>query len=84
MSDAMADDDIEIVDAEVLVADGGPRPAPLPVVRRGLAPATVGAAVAATGFAAGVATAAVVHRRRSRRRRVASRSFLVDVHLLDR
>ncbi len=53
------------------------------------------AAVAVTGFAAGAATVAVVRRARSRRqlrgRRkgfgrevLASRSFLVDVHLLGR
>jgi len=55
------------------------------------------AAVAVTGFAAGAATVAVVRRRRARkalgrRRRDVkalgeirgSRSFLVDVHLLDR
>ena len=49
------------------------------------------AAVAATSFAAGVATVAVVRARKVRRERrraramapiVASRSFLVDVHLL--
>jgi hypothetical protein len=49
------------------------------------------AAVAATSFAAGVATVAVVRARKVRRARrraravapiVASRSFLVDVHLL--
>jgi hypothetical protein len=52
------------------------------------------AAVAVTGFAAGAATVAVVRRRRARRPRRkerklmgdvrASRSFLVDIHLLDR
>ena len=54
------------------------------------------AALAATGFVAGAATVAVVHRRRnrvSRRRRkskgvigeiVDSNSFLVDVHLVRR
>ena len=61
-------------------------------------PARQAAALAATGFVAGAATVAVVHRRRSRvprRRRkskakgglgeiVASNSFLVDVHLLRR
>ena len=58
-------------------------------------PARQAAALAATGFVAGAATVAVVHRRRSRvprRKRkkaknglgeiVASNSFLVDVHLL--
>jgi hypothetical protein len=61
-------------------------------------PAVQVAAVAATGLVAGAATVAAVHRvrtrglpslRRSRRSRrpievLASRSFLVDVHLLDR
>jgi hypothetical protein len=54
------------------------------------------AAVAVTGFAAGAATVAVVRRRRARKalggrkaRKAfgevrASRSFLVDIHLLDR
>jgi hypothetical protein len=52
------------------------------------------AAVAVTGFAAGAATVAVVRRRRTRkaqrvRRKAlgdvrASRSFLVDIHLLNR
>jgi len=62
---------------------------------RPLVPARQAAALAATGFVAGAATVAVVHRRRgrvSRRRRrkstmgeiVASNSFLVDVHLLKR
>jgi len=60
----------------------------------GLTPARQAAALAATGFVAGAATVAVVHRRRtrvSRRRRksslgevMASNSFLVDVHLLKR
>ena len=60
-------------------------------------PAVQAAAVAASGLMAGVATVAAVRRvrsrglpslRRSRRSRraqvLASRSFLVDVHLLDR
>ena len=63
---------------------------------RSLVPARQAAALAATGFVAGAATVAVVHRRRTRvarrRRRkagalgeiVASNSFLVDVHLLKR
>lgn len=56
------------------------------------------AAVAVTGFAAGAATVAVVRRRRRARKSLrvgrkdrkalgevrASRSFLVDIHLLDR
>ena len=60
-------------------------------------PARQAAALAATGFVAGAATVAVVHRRRSRMPRrkrrkhggaigeiVSSNSFLVDVHLLRR
>jgi len=81
------------------------RPIESPDAGRALAPiqstAVQAAAVAATGFVAGAATAAVLRRRRSRRaarraqpqrrpaRRagelaqvVASRSFLIDVHLL--
>ncbi len=77
----------------------------LPVVRRSTAieragvavPARQAAALTATGFVAGIATAAMVSRRRSRwrlrrsRRRngplgeiLASNSFLVDVHLIKR
>jgi hypothetical protein len=83
-------DDIETVDAEVVPAASAP--GAIESARRTLPPATVQAAVAATGFAAGMATVAAVKRHRlrkaSRRRRgalgkvVASRSFLVDVHVL--
>jgi hypothetical protein len=86
------------------VVDGLPVPALSSVpaaepVRPALAPvpAVQAAALAATGFVAGAATAAVVARRRarpSRRRRkkgkgaigeiVGSNSFLVDVHLVRR
>ena len=82
------------------VVDGLPVPAAPAVVEPSL-PAPVAArqaaALAATGFVAGAATVAVVHRRRNRvprRKRkkqknglgeiVASNSFLVDVHLLRR
>jgi hypothetical protein len=87
-------DDVEVVDGlPVPVAPTQLEPAlPAPV------PARQAAALAATGFVAGAATVAVVHRRRARvprrrRRRnkggglgeiVASNSFLVDVHLLKR
>jgi len=68
------------------------------LARPSTSPAMQAAAVAATGLVAGAATVAAVRRvrtrgmpsgRRSRRSRkpaaiVASRSFLVDVHLLDR
>jgi hypothetical protein len=77
---------------------------PVPAERPGAllpvpAPAYRAAALAATGFVAGAAAVAVVHRRRSRvgglrlgRRRkkgtigeiVSSNSFLVDVHLIRR
>jgi hypothetical protein len=82
------------------VVDGLPVPAAPTVVEPALpapVPARQAAALAATGFVAGAATVAVVHRRRgrvSRRRRkkvkggigeiVSSNSFLVDVHLLRR
>ncbi|MEA2248625.1 MAG: hypothetical protein QOH46_3154 [Solirubrobacteraceae bacterium] len=83
--------DVEEVDAVPVLVEGGTierlRPAGQIVVRQA-------AAVAATSFAAGVATVAVVHARKVRRARrrsrrtvapiLMSRSFLVDVHLLDR
>jgi len=75
-----------------------PPPSPAAAPRAGLvtsSPVAVqAAAVAVTGFAAGAATVAVVRRRRARRslragRKAlgevrASRSFLVDIHLLNR
>ena len=86
----MPPEDIEIVDAELVLADE--RPAALEPARRSLPPVAVAAGVAVTGVAAGMATVAVVHRRQARkvaRRRkkalgkvVASRSFLLDVHVL--
>jgi hypothetical protein len=72
-------------------------PAPLPAPAAASLPAVQAAAAAATGFVAGAATLALVRRHsarklartRSRQRRaadglpiVASRSFLVDVHLI--
>ena len=82
------------------IVDGLPVPAAAAVVESSLpapVPARQAAALAATGFVAGAATVAVVHRRRGRvprRKRkksknglgeiVASNSFLVDVHLLRR
>ena len=79
------------VPAEPVAVPEPVRPAPVPV------PAVQAAALAATGFVAGAATAAVVARRRARparRRRwkgkgaigeiVTSNSFLVDVHLIRR
>lgn len=87
-----ASEEFETVDAE-LVAPGDPVSS-LEPARRALPPAAVAAGVAVGGVAAGMATVAVVQRRaarraaRRRRRRlgrvVATRSFLVDVHVLDR
>ena len=102
--DDVSDDDVEVVDALPVPSGEGPRrvppppqlvrePAPLPERR---VPAVQAAAVAATGFAAGAVTAAVVHgvvKRRAVRavsKRegkgglpvLGTRSFLVDVHLL--
>lgn len=96
---ATDDDDVEVVDALPVGAAAAPLPEPerstglLPAT-----PVAVQAvAVAATGFVAGAATIAVVRRRRHKkalkrsksvRRQLgeiaASRSFLVDVHLLSR
>jgi hypothetical protein len=85
-----ANGEVEEVDAVPVLSDAGTtieprRPAGQVVARQA-------AAVAATSFAAGVATVALaratkVRRARRRARRtmapiVASRSFLVDVHLL--
>lgn len=85
----MPPEDIEVVDAE-LVGPGAS--VALEPVRRTLPPVAVAAGVAVTGMAAGMATVAVVHRRQARkaakRRKktlgkvVASRSFLLDVHVL--
>jgi len=85
------EDDGEVVDGLPVVAETRTiEPA------RPLVPARQAAALAATGFVAGAATVAVVHRRRTRlprrkRRRMAGRgeivssnSFLVDVHLIRR
>jgi hypothetical protein len=89
-ADRFPDDDAEVVDAVVVaeVREVTPARAPMPVVAQA-------AAVAATGFAAGAVTAAVLRRARVRRTVKASRrrdgaalpvlgtrSFLVDVHLL--
>ena len=84
-----AADDVEEVDAVPVVAAVAPLEAVRPTGQVVLRQA---AAVAATSFAAGVATVALAraHRVRRARRRarrtvapiVASRSFLVDVHLL--
>jgi hypothetical protein len=88
--DAPPADDVEVVDAVPVVSE-------VRILERRLpGPLAVqAAAVAAGGFVAGAATAAVVRHRRvkraAKRRRgtagqlagvVASRSFLIDVHLL--
>lgn len=86
-----ASEDFETVDAELV------RPGATGTDiehRRALPPAAVAAGVAVTGVAAGMATVKVLERRATRRaarRRkkllgkvVASRSFLLDVHVLDR
>ena len=89
----MEPEDEEVLDGLPVVAE------PVAVeVRPAAVPARQAAALAATGFVAGAATAAMVTRRwsrgaarRRRRRRagglgevVASNSFLIDVHLLRR
>ncbi len=84
------EDDGEVVDGLPVVTEPRAVEAARPLV-----PARQAAALAATGFVAGAATVAVVHRRRSRaprRRRkarglgeiVASNSFVVAVHLITR
>ncbi|MCW2968601.1 MAG: hypothetical protein JWM71_2373 [Solirubrobacteraceae bacterium] len=86
----MPPEEYETVDAELvasLVAGAVFEPS-----RRVLPPAAMAAGVAVTGVAAGMATVAVVRRRQVRkaakqRRKtlgkvVASRSFLLDVHVL--
>ncbi len=88
-----APEEIETVDAE-LVRPGEQAQTELEPARRALPPAAVAAGVAVGSMAAGMATVAVVQRRAARkaaRRRkktlgkvVASRSFLLDVHVLDR
>ena len=82
-------DEAEVVDAVPVLADDRGVPAPRPA--GGVVVAKQAVAVAATSFAAGVATVAAVRagravrsRRRARKALpvVATRSFLVDVHLL--
>jgi hypothetical protein len=87
----------EELEEEGEVVDGLPVVAQTRAVEaaRPLMPARQAAALAATGFVAGAATAVAVQRRRTRlprRRRkagglgeiVASNSFLIDVHMLRR
>jgi hypothetical protein len=85
-------EEIETVDAEIVRP--GEAQTTLEPSRRALPPAAVAAGVAMTGVAAGMATVAVVQRRQARKaartrkkllgKVVASRSFLLDVHVLDR
>jgi hypothetical protein len=90
------DEEAEVVDGLPVVAEEPGAVEAVPDARLPV-PAVQAAALAATGFAVGVTTAAVVtHRARKRalkrRRRkvgtlgeiVSSNSFLVDVHLLRR
>ena len=88
----MAVDEPEVVDGELVEAHAAPTT--LEPLRKALPPVAVAAGVAMTGVAAGMATVTVLQRRQVRkaakRRKkmlgkvVASRSFLVDVHVLDR
>jgi hypothetical protein len=91
-----------VIDEEAEVVDGLPVPAEPSVVETpsgspgAVVPARQAAALAATGFVAGVTTVAVVRGARSRRAArkrkkrgalgeiVSSNSFLIDVHLLRR
>jgi NADPH-dependent FMN reductase len=95
MEEAPEPEAFEEVDAvPVLAEEAGPL-APRPSAAAGVVVAKQAAAVAATSFAAGVVTVAAVRagravraRRRARRRAsqlppvLATRSFLIDVHLL--
>ena len=88
----MAAEEPEVVDGELVEAR--PASTTMEPVRKALPPVAVAAGVAVTGVAAGMVTVSALQRRQSRkaakRRKkmlgkvVASRSFLVDVHVLDR
>ncbi|HEX7301092.1 MAG TPA: hypothetical protein VF257_18995 [Solirubrobacteraceae bacterium] len=88
-------DAFEEVDAVPVLAEEAPAPVPQVTSAAGVVVAKQAAAVAATSFAAGVVTVAAVRagravraKRRARRRArqlapvLATRSFLIDVHLL--
>ncbi len=97
MTSSSPEDEIEIEDVEIVAIAGEVRA--IEPVSQSL-PAVQAAAVAATGFAVGAATVAVIARRstskkprlrkKKKRKRgelidvASSRSFLVDVHLLNR
>ena len=83
----------EVLDGVPVLADSGARPVDPSRPPGALSPAVVQTvAVVGAGVVAGAATVAIVHRRRARRlarrrRRMlapvlASRSFLIDVHVL--
>lgn len=95
---ANPDEDVEVVDAVPVTPAAAPSPVQAPAWSTSLIASSVpaqAAAVAVTGFAAGAVTAVAVRRRRARKASgrsrkgrkqlgnvVASRSFLVDIHLL--
>lgn len=96
---AVDDADFEVVDALPVVGAMPPPPAPEPARNAAVtlsSPVVQVAAVAATGFAIGAATMAVARARSARKPAkrgvtkrdladvVGSRTFLVDVHLLNR
>jgi hypothetical protein len=99
-ADEQRTDELEVIDGlPVLTSDDAHTAVEPAEPAGGLVPARQVAALAATGFVAGAATVAIVHRRRQRmlprRKRnkkgrlalgevVSSNSFLVDVHLLRR
>ncbi|MCW2998439.1 MAG: hypothetical protein JWN65_1988 [Solirubrobacterales bacterium] len=94
--------DDEVLEVDGVVEEGDAVPVPVPSPARGLSAPRIAlpvvvqaAAVAATGFAAGAVTAAVVRAARSRRavkprsrsvelgpQVIATRTFLIDVHVL--
>ena len=88
----MAVDEPEVVDGELVEARAATTT--LEATRKALPPVAVAAGVAMTGVAAGMTAVTVLQRRQTRkaakRRKkmlgkvVASKSFLVDVHMLDR
>ena len=94
---ALSEDDVEEIDALPVMA-AAPLPAPAPEPPRGMVVRPVGqvvaqaAAVAVTSFAAGALATAVVRKAMKPARRpvrrdetlqvVATRTFLVDVHML--
>ena len=88
----MAVDEPEVVDGELVEARSATTT--LEPIRKAIPPVAVAAGVAVTGVAAGMTAVTVLQRRQNRkaakRRKkmlgkvVASKSFLVDVHMLDR